>query len=60
MYLNTWILSRQKLFKDYLATRNWRKYYKSLIDNLVSLDDKKNSTRLSDVPRICRIKEGRI
>lgn len=58
MYLDDTIPSRDKLFTDFLSTINWMKYRQDTINEIVNRkESRKNSTRLRDVPMICRIEE---
>ena len=58
MHLDSTIPSREKCFDDFLSTKKWQKYRKDMVKHLVSLNNVNNTTRLCDVPRICRIEKG--
>lgn len=58
MYLETIIPSRDVLFENFKASRKWRKYKKSLINSLVEQKPSVNTTKVEDIPIICRIVEA--
>ncbi|XP_037911720.1 uncharacterized protein LOC119651940 isoform X2 [Hermetia illucens] len=58
MYLETIIPSRDVLFENFKASRKWRKYKKSLINSLVEQKPSVNTTKIEDIPIICRIVEA--
>lgn len=60
MYLDASIPTREDLFKDFLATNRWMKFRQSLVDDLIKQYPHRKETRITDIPVICRIEEGKI
>ncbi|CAB3976907.1 Hypothetical predicted protein [Paramuricea clavata] len=46
--------SRKEAFKSYIMERNWRKYKKALIDELVRVRCKHVNTKYRDIPHVIR------
>ena len=48
------IPSEREAFRSYLKERNWRKYKKALIDELVRKRCKPVNTKYQDIPHVIR------
>lgn len=55
IYLNFTLPSRQEVFDNYLIARKWKSYKKQLIYSSQSRRPLINSTKVQDVPIICRL-----